>query len=105
MIQVGVWFGLLAVECEAAGNSSSKSELMVLNQKKVVCPVQVSEETLPQVEELKYLGVLLTSEVKIERKIDRRISVSSAVMQSMYRSVVLKKDLKSRHCEGSHSSR
>ncbi len=50
-------------------------------------------EFLPQVDEFKYLGVLFTSEGRMEREIDRRIGVASAVMRSMYRSVVMKKEL------------
>ncbi|KAI3371955.1 hypothetical protein L3Q82_006827 [Scortum barcoo] len=53
------WF---AAECEAAGMriSTSKSEAMVLDRKRVACPLQVGGEVLPQVEEFKYLGVLFT---------------------------------------------
>ena len=49
--------GWFAVKYEAAGMriSTSKSEAMVLNQKKVVCSLWVEEELLPQVEEFKYL--------------------------------------------------
>ncbi|KAI3371391.1 hypothetical protein L3Q82_023988 [Scortum barcoo] len=70
-----------AAECEAAGMriSTSKSEAMVLDRKRVACPLQVGGEVLPQVEEFKYLGVLFTSEGKIEREIDRRIGAASAV--------------------------
>ncbi|KAI3373515.1 hypothetical protein L3Q82_022114 [Scortum barcoo] len=73
-----------AAECEAAGMriSTSKSEAMVLDRKRVVCPLRVSGEVLPQVEEFKYLGVLFTSEGKMEREIDRRIGAASAVMRS-----------------------
>ncbi|TWW67394.1 hypothetical protein D4764_02G0004350 [Takifugu flavidus] len=46
---------------------------MVLNRKKVECLLQVKEEILPQVEELKYLRVLFTSEGRMEQEIDRRI--------------------------------
>ncbi|KAI3362052.1 hypothetical protein L3Q82_012385 [Scortum barcoo] len=70
-----------AAECEAAGMriSTSKSEAMVLDRKeKVACPLQVGGEVLPQVEEFKYLGVLFTSEGKIEREIDRRIGAASS---------------------------
>ncbi|KAI3371585.1 hypothetical protein L3Q82_024156 [Scortum barcoo] len=69
-----------AAECEAAGMriSTSKSEAMVLDRKRVACPLQVGGEVLPQVEEFKYLGVLFTSEGKIEREIDRRIGAASA---------------------------
>ncbi len=48
---------------------------------------------LPQVEEFKYLGVLFTSERRIEPEVDRQIGAASAVMRSMYRSVVVKKEL------------
>ncbi|TWW69254.1 hypothetical protein D4764_18G0000600 [Takifugu flavidus] len=64
-----------AAACEAAGMkiSTSKSEAMVLDRKKVECLLRVKEEILPQVEEFKYLGVLFTSEGRMEREIDRRI--------------------------------
>ncbi|KAI3369500.1 hypothetical protein L3Q82_007714 [Scortum barcoo] len=45
---------------------------MVLDdRKRVVCPLRVGGEVLPQVEEFKYLGVLFTSEGKMEHEIDR----------------------------------
>lgn len=37
--------------------------------KKVVCPLRISGEILPQVEKFKYLGVLFTSEGKVECEI------------------------------------
>ena len=46
-------------------------EAMVLSCKRVDCSLQVGRESLPQVEELKYLRVLFTSEGKMEREIDR----------------------------------
>ncbi|KAK3518667.1 hypothetical protein QTP70_007160 [Hemibagrus guttatus] len=87
--------GCFAAECEAAGMrvSTSKSEAMVLNRKKVACTLQVGGEVLPQVEEFKYLGVFFTSEGRMDREIDRRIGAAAAVMRSMYRSVVVKKEL------------
>ncbi|KAI3362620.1 hypothetical protein L3Q82_001624 [Scortum barcoo] len=57
------WSGLQpSVKCEAAGMriSTSKSEAMVLDRKRVACPLRVGGEVLPQVEEFKYLGVLFT---------------------------------------------
>ncbi|KAI3377616.1 hypothetical protein L3Q82_008776 [Scortum barcoo] len=50
-----------AAKCEAAGMriSTSKSEAMVLDRKRVACPLRVGGEVLPQVEEFKYLGVLV----------------------------------------------
>ena len=87
--------GQFAAECEAVGMriSTSKSEAMVLCRKKVACPLRVGTEFLPQVEEFKYLGVLFTSEGKMEREIDRRIGAAAAVMRSLYRTVVVKKEL------------
>ncbi|KAK0137050.1 Retrovirus-related Pol polyprotein from type-1 retrotransposable element R2 [Merluccius polli] len=66
-----------AAECEVAGMriSTSKSESMVLNRKRVECTLRVGDEILPQVEEFKYLGVLFTSEGRMEREIDRRIGL------------------------------
>ena len=87
--------GRFAAECKAAGMkiSTSTSEAMVLDRKKVDCSLWVGGESLPQVEEFKYLGILFTSEGKLEREIDRRIGAASAVMRSLYRSVVVKKEL------------
>ncbi|GAA6111505.1 uncharacterized protein LOC111191400, partial [Tachysurus ichikawai] len=85
----------LPEECEVVRMriSTSKSEAMVLSRKRVACPLQDSGELLPQVEEFKYLGVLFTSEGRMEREINRRIGVSSAVMRSIYRSAVVKRKL------------
>ncbi|KAK3525020.1 hypothetical protein QTP86_013357 [Hemibagrus guttatus] len=87
--------GRFAAECEAAGMrvSTSKSEAMVLDRKKVACTLQVGGEVLPQVEEFKYLGVLFTSEGRMDCEIDRRIGAAATLMRSMYRSVVVKKEL------------
>ncbi|KAK3517264.1 hypothetical protein QTP70_001756 [Hemibagrus guttatus] len=87
--------GCFAAECEVAGMSvsTSKSEAMALDQKKVACTLQVVGEFLPQVEEFMYLGVLFTSEGRMDREIDRWIGAVAAVMRSMYRSVVVKKEL------------
>ncbi|KAK0145403.1 Actin-binding LIM protein 3 [Merluccius polli] len=84
-----------AAECEAAGMriSTSKSESMVLNRKRVECTLRVGDEILPQVEEFKYLGVLFMSEGRMEREIDRRIGAASAVMRTLHGSVVVKREL------------
>ncbi|TWW81730.1 R2DM Retrovirus-related Pol polyprotein from type II retrotransposable element [Takifugu flavidus] len=84
-----------AAACEAAGMkiSTSKSKAMVLDRKKVEFLLRVKEEILPQVEEFKYLGVLFTSEGRMEWEIDRRIGAASAVMRTLHRSVVVKREL------------
>ena len=44
-------------------------------------------------EEFKYLGFLFTSEGRLEHETDRQISAAAAVMRSLYRSVVVKREL------------
>ena len=66
---------------------------MVLNRKRVECTLWVGDEILPQVEAFKYLGVLFTSEGRLEQEIDRRIGAASAVMQTLQGSVVVKREL------------
>lgn len=53
---------------------------MVLDWKKVSCPLRVGGEIVPQVKKLEYLRVMFTSEGKIECEIDRQICVASAMM-------------------------
>ncbi|TWW77546.1 hypothetical protein D4764_12G0009360 [Takifugu flavidus] len=75
-----------AAKCEAVGIkiSTSKSEAMVLDQKRVVCPLQVGGEVLPQVEEFR-------SEGRMEHEIERLIGAASSVMQSVYRAIMVKR--------------
>lgn len=61
--------------------------------KKVECPLWVRGGILPQVEELKYLRVLFISEGWMEQEIDREISAASAVIWTLYRSVIVKKEV------------
>ena len=87
--------GQFAAEYEAAGMkiSTSNSGAMVLNRKKVACSLRIGGEFFSQVEEFKYLGALFTSEGRMEREIDRRVGAAAAVMWSLYRSVVVKREL------------
>ena len=54
---------------------------MVLNWKKVECSLQVADESLPQAEDLKCLGIFFTSDGKLKREMDRQIGALSAVMR------------------------
>lgn len=85
--------GEFAAECKAAKMrlGTSKSEAIV--RKMVVCPLQVGEQFLPQMEELNYLGVLFTSEGKMECEVDRQIDAEAAVMWSLCWSFLVKKEL------------
>ncbi len=73
--------------------SASKSEAMVLCWKMVDCSLWVWSELLPQAKEFKYLRVLFTSEGKMEHEMDRWIGAASAVMQALYRTIVVKREL------------
>ena len=46
---------------------------------------EVGNESLPQVKEFKYLGVLFSSEGTMEREMGRRVGAAGAVLQSLYR--------------------
>jgi len=84
---------VFTAECEAAGMkiSSSKSEAMVLNWKE--CSLWVGDESLPHAEELKYLGILFTSDGRLKGEKDRRTGVSSAVSSVLLWSVMMKREL------------
>ena len=66
---------------------------MALSRKRVECSPRVGNEILPQVEEFKYLGVLFTSEGRMEREIDGGIGAASAVLRALHRPVVVKREL------------
>uniref|UniRef100_A0A8C6KM13 Reverse transcriptase domain-containing protein n=1 Tax=Nothobranchius furzeri TaxID=105023 RepID=A0A8C6KM13_NOTFU len=89
------FLGRFVAECEATGMriSTSKSETMVLDQERVACQLRVEREVLPQVEEFTCLVVLFTSEGRRDQEINRRIGSSSAVMRTLSRSVVVKREL------------
>lgn len=61
------------MEGEAIGMwiKTSKTEAMVLSQKRMACSLQAGWEVLYQEEEFKYFGVLFISEGRIKREIDR----------------------------------
>lgn len=61
------------MEDEAIGMwiSTSKTEAVVLSQKRMACSLQAGWEVLYKVEEFKYFGVLFISEGRIKREIDR----------------------------------
>ena len=53
---------------------------------------QVSGNTLHQVEEFKYLGVVFTSDKRWSEEIDARFGQANAVLREFYRSVVTKRE-------------
>lgn len=81
-----VWSGWMRI-------SSYMSEAMVLSQKTEVCPLWVGNESLPQVEGFKYLGIPFTSERRVEWQIDKQLGVEGAVMWTLHQCVVEKRDM------------
>lgn len=65
------WF---LVECDAVEMRVGMSKAMVLCKKNMDCFLHIGSELLPQVKEFKYIGVLFTSEGKME--IDRQIGAA-----------------------------
>ena len=59
---------IILVTMEAMGIQlkGNEADTMVLSWKRVECPMQIGDEILPQLEELKYLGILITSEGRWE---------------------------------------
>ena len=86
-----------AAACDNAGMkiSTAKSEVLHLSRNPVKCALQlqVNGVKLKQVEKFKYLGVVFSSDGKQEDEIDIRIGKASAVMQVLYHSVVMKREL------------
>ncbi|KAI3355662.1 hypothetical protein L3Q82_004257 [Scortum barcoo] len=78
--------GRFAAECEVAGMriSTSKSKAMVLDWKRVACPLRVGGEVLPQVVEFKYLGVLFTTELeRLHLEEERRQEKENKMLQEI----------------------
>ena len=73
-----------AAECEAAEMriSTSNSEAMVPDWKKLASSLRVGGEFQPQVEEFKYLGDLCMSKERMEREIDRPQKCCRCISQS-----------------------
>lgn len=59
-------------------------QTMVLDEKKVSCPLQVKGRGLLQVEEFKYLRGLFTSGGRMKCENNRRINAVATAMQSIY---------------------
>ena len=87
-----------ATECRMTGMqiSTRKTEVMVLSRKKEQCAVSVNGTPLKQVERFKYLEVEFSNDARQDCEIDRRIGSASAILRSLYQSVVAKKEISRR---------
>ena len=57
------------------------------------CSLQVRYESLPRREKFKYLEILITSDSKLEREMDRWIGALSAVIRVLCQFVIVKREL------------
>jgi len=57
--------------------------------------LQVSGNTLQQVEKFKYLGVVFTSDGRRSEEIDTRVGKAITVLRELYHAVVTKRELSS----------
>ena len=69
---------------------------MILSRQKERCTVNVNGTPLNQVEKFKYFGVEFSNDVRQDCEIDRRMEAASAMLRSIYRSVVTKKEVSQR---------
>jgi len=72
--------------------STKNTEVLCLSTNPRQCMRQVSGNTLHQVEEFKYLGVVFTSDKRWSEEIDARFGQANAVLREFYRSVVTKRE-------------
>ncbi len=56
---------------------------LVLSREPVDCPLRIGNESLPQVKEFKYLGVLVMSGGTMEQEIGRRLGAAGAALHSL----------------------
>jgi len=73
--------------------STKKVEVLCLSINLRQCKLQVSGNTLQQVETIKNIGVVFTSDGRWSEKIDTRIGKADADLHELYRSVVTKREL------------
>jgi len=74
--------------------STKKIEALCLTRRPRHCILQVSGNTLQQVEKsIKYLGMVLTSDGSRNKNIDTRFGSPNTVLRELYCSVVTKREI------------
>jgi len=81
--------------CDQEGTkiSSKEIEVLCLLRRPRKCLLQVSRNTLQQVETFKYLGMAFRSDESRNKGIDTRIGKVNAVLRELYCSVAMKREL------------
>jgi len=81
--------------CDRAGMkiNTTNTEVLYLSTNSRQCMLQVSGNTLQQVEKFKHLGVVFASNGRRSKEIDSRIGKANAVLRELYRCVVTNREL------------
>jgi len=92
---LGDALGRFSTACDQAGMkiSTKKTEVFWLTRNPRQCMLQVSGNTLQQVEKFNHLVVVFMSDVSRNQEIDTRIGEANPVLRKLYRSVVTKREL------------
>ena len=87
-------FNRLSAACNQAGMkiSTKKTVVLWLSRKPIQCTLQVSSNTLQQVEKVERLVVVCTSDGRRNADIDTRIGSVNAVLRELLRFVVTKRE-------------
>ena len=72
---------------------TKNTEVLCLSTNPRQCMLQVSGNTLQQVEKFKHLGVVFASDARWSKEIDTRIGKANAVLRELYRSAATKREL------------
>ena len=70
-----------------------KTRVMRIGRKKDVCKVEVNGQEVEQVEVMKYLGVMISSDGSMDREVEQRIGAASKMIGAIGRTVLGRKEL------------
>ena len=67
--------------------------MMRVARKSEDCEVKIDEEVIDQVDEMKYLGVIISSDGRMEKEVEARIGSATQVIGGMNETVLKRKEL------------
>ncbi|MDA8042237.1 MAG: reverse transcriptase domain-containing protein [Pirellulales bacterium] len=70
-----------------------KTKVMRVARKSEDCEVKIGEEVIDQVDEMKYLGVIISSDGRMEKEVEARIGSATRVIGGMNETVLKRKEL------------
>ena len=70
-----------------------KAKVMRVARKSEDCEVKIGEKVIDQVDEMKYLGVIISSDGRMEKEVEARIGSATRVIGGMNKTVLKRKEL------------